>query len=157
MLKFLSEIQGINLDKVDQDKYCFTPLLHAAQMKGNINDVFKLLVEKGADCEMGGTGKNTGNTPLMVCAWGGWMKGVDLLLEHGVCVNQQDTNGYTALIKACIRGQYEIGLLLAPLTDVNIRSHENTRAEDYIVRLNDPLAAKLIKAIKSKREKDASL
>lgn len=157
MVDFLSGLPSINLDKPDQQKYCFTPLLHAAQLKEVAFSIFKLLVERGADCEMGSGGKNVGNTPLMVCAWGGWRQGVEYLLQQGICVNQQDTNGFTALIKACIRGQYEIGLTLVPLTDVTIRSHENKRAEDYIERINDPLASKLIKAIREKKNKEAAI
>jgi len=150
MVEFLTGISGVVLDKQDQQKYCFTPLLHAAQLKDGAFDIFKMLIEKGADCEMGSAGKNSGNTPLMVCAWGGWKQGVEYLLKQGICVNQQDTNGYTALIKACIRGRYDIGLILVPLTDITIRSHDNRKAEEYIERLNDPIAQKLIVAIKER-------
>ncbi|MDR0918365.1 MAG: ankyrin repeat domain-containing protein [Oscillospiraceae bacterium] len=145
MVEYICNLPNVNLDKLDNQKYCFTPLLHSAQI--HRLDILKLLVEKGADPEVGSAGKNAWNTPLMVSAWGGWKQGVEYLLEQDVCVNQQDTNGYTALIKACIRGNYEIALLLVPDTDVNIRSRENKRAEDYITQMNLPYAEELVKAI----------
>jgi transcriptional regulator with XRE-family HTH domain len=157
MVEYLVGIPGVSLDKPDRAKYCFTPLLHAAQLKSDAFEVFKLLIEKGADCEMGGIGKNMSNTPLMVCAWGGFRQGAEYLLQQGVCVNQQDSNGFTALIKACIKDHFDIGLLLAPLTDAAIRSHENKRAEDYIKQINDPSAKRLVEAIREKRKKDAEL
>ena len=132
MVKYLIELKGIDFDMKDKQKYCFTPLLHAAQLKAF--DIFKLLVESGADYEMGSSGRNSGNTPLMVCAWGGFMEGIKYLLDFdpNICVNQQDSNGYTALIKACIKTKYDIAVLLVERTDINIRSRENKRAEDYI-------------------------
>jgi len=159
MVEYLLALPGLDLDRTDQAKYCFTPLLHAAQFKHEAFKIFKLLVEKGADYEMGSLGKNKGNTPLMVCAWGGFRPGLEYLLEQDICVNQQDTNGFTALIKACLRDHLELALLLVqrPDVDVAIRSHENKQAVDYIKRLNDPLAKQLIEALREKRKKDRSL
>ncbi len=88
----------------------------------------------------------------MVCAWGGYVEGVKLLLEYkkDICVNQQDSNGFTALIKACIRKNYEIAMLLADRTDVTIRSKENKTAYDYI-DFNDPKAYELIMKLRMKK------
>jgi ankyrin repeat protein len=152
MVEFLSENPNINFDKTDHQKYSFTPLLHAAQLQNDGFQIFKILIEKGADPEVGSSGKNAWNTPLMVCAWSGWKKGVEYLLEQGVCTNQQDTNGYTALVKACIRGHYEVALRLAQVTDVTIRSRENKRAEDYIIKLDLPYAKQLVQVISEKKE-----
>ncbi|MDR0920358.1 MAG: ankyrin repeat domain-containing protein [Oscillospiraceae bacterium] len=150
MVEYICNLPNINLDKPDKQRYYFTPLLHSVQM--HRLDILKILVEKGADPEVGGSGKNIGNMPLMVSAWHGWKQGVEYLLEQDVCVNQQDTNGYTALIKACINKYYEIALLLVRDTDVNIRSRENKRAEDYITQMNLPYAEELVKAINKKKE-----
>jgi transcriptional regulator with XRE-family HTH domain len=156
MVAYLIDIPGIDINKPDGKQYRFTPLHHAAQIKSGALEIFKLLVNKGADYEKGTEGKNIknkGNTPLMVSAWGGFQEGVEYLLQQGVCVNQQDSNGFTALIKACKRGYFDIGLLLVPLTDVAIRSYENQRAEDYIdkEKLNAPKAKRLIEEIINKR------
>jgi len=153
MVEFLSDLPGIDLDSLDESKYRLTPSAHAVQMK--TLDILKLLVKKGADCEMGGGGKNPGNTPLMVSAWDGWKLGIDYLLQLGVCVNQQDNNGFTALIKACRQGNYAIALLLVPLTDVGIRSCDNKKAGAFITRHDDPLAKELIDAIQA-RERAAT-
>ena len=162
LVEYLVNLPGIDLDLPDQQKYGFTPLLHAAQLKDAAFDIFKLLVER-VDCEKGSVGKNAGNTPLMVCAWGGFRRGVEYLLAHRIrvndlhtrriCVNQQDTNGFTALIKACIKGWHDIALLLAKDTDITIRSHENKGAEAYIEqRSGDPLAKLLVEEMKRQLE-----
>ena len=152
MVKYLIELKGIDFDMKDKQKYCFTPLLHAAQLKAF--DIFKLLVESGADYEMGSSGRNSGNTPLMVCAWGGFMEGIKYLLDFdpNICVNQQDSNGYTALIKACIKTKYDIAVLLVERTDINIRSRENKRAEDYI-DVKDKNAIALLTKLSEKKNR----
>ena len=132
IVKFLMELPKIDPDAKDSDRYNFTALLHAAQLRERCFDIFKLLVELGADIETGGAGKNAGNTPLMVCAWGGFKKGVEFLLEQGACLNQQDKNGFTALTKACIKMRYDIAELLITHTDIKIRSRENKRIVEYV-------------------------
>jgi ankyrin repeat protein/DNA-binding XRE family transcriptional regulator len=133
MLKSLIEEykDHIDLDRHDHHKYKFTPLLHAAQM--NRLDIMKLLVEEGADIGVGSIGDNSGNTPLMVCAWHGFFDGVKFLIDHGACLNQQDSkNGFTALTKACLNGHLETVSLLVNGTDIHIRSLENKKAIEYI-------------------------
>ena len=133
IIRFLIEKyrKSIDLDCYDNHKYKFTPLLHSAQLK-NI-DMMKLLVEEGADIDVGSMGDNSGNTPLMVCAWHGFYEGVKFLVEQGACLNQQDSKaGYTPLIKACFHGHLEVAALLINGTDVNIRSRENKKAIEYI-------------------------
>lgn len=132
-VKYLVGLPGIDLDAKDSHKYFFTPLLHASQLKDEkALEIFRYLIENGADYDAGSGGNNAGNTPLMVCAWGGFTDGVKVLLEYDVCFNQQDSNGYTALTKACIRKHYDIAAMLIGKTDIKIRSRENKRAEDYI-------------------------
>jgi ankyrin repeat protein/DNA-binding XRE family transcriptional regulator len=121
----------IDLDCPDRHKYRFTPLLHAAQM--NKLDIMKLLVEEGADIGVGSKGDNSGNTPLMVCAFHGFFEGVKFLVEQGACLNQQDSkNGFTALTKACYNGHLEVVSFLISGTDIHIRSLENKKAIEYI-------------------------
>ena len=154
MVKYLIELKGIDFDMKDKQKYCFTPLLHAAQLKSEAFEIFKLMVENGADYERGSDGRNSGNTPLMVCAWGGFLEGVKYLLDfdQNICVNQQDSNGYTALIKACIKKNYDIAVLLVDRTDINIRSRENKRAEDYI-DFKDKNAITLLTKLREKKNR----
>jgi transcriptional regulator with XRE-family HTH domain/ankyrin repeat protein len=122
----------IDLDCHDNYKYKFTPLLHTSQM-GNL-EMMKLLVDGGADIDVGSKGDNNGNTPLMVSAWHGFYEGVKYLIDQGACLNQQDgKNGFTALMKACIRGYFEIVSLLIDGTDIHIRSRiDNKKAYEYI-------------------------
>jgi ankyrin repeat protein len=137
----------IDLDCHDNYKYKFTPLLHTAQM-GKI-EIMKLLVEEGADIDVGSKGDNSGNTPLMVCAWHGFYEGAKFLVEQGVCFNQQDNNGFTALTKACIKGYPGVAALLIKETDVNIRSRENKKANEYI-KPNKPNSMELYSLFKER-------
>jgi ankyrin repeat protein/transcriptional regulator with XRE-family HTH domain len=127
---------SLDLDCPDKHKYFLTPLSHTAQMQ-NL-EIMKLLVEAGAEIDAGSRGDrsketNTGNTPLMICAWHGFFDGVEYLVEQGACLNQQDDNGFTALTKACIKSYPKIvSLLLIKGTDINIRSRENKKAKEYI-------------------------
>jgi ankyrin repeat protein/DNA-binding XRE family transcriptional regulator len=132
MIKNILEKYGavIALDKHDNHKYGFTPLLHTAQMQ-NI-ELMKLLVDAGADVDAGSNGDNSGNTPLMVCAWHGFEIGVAFLAGQDVSFNMQDSNGFTALTKACIKGFPNIVKLLIGKTDLNIRSRENKKAVEYV-------------------------
>jgi len=120
----------IDLDCHDNHKYKFTPLLHTAQM-GNL-EMMKLLVDSGADIDVGSKGDNNGNMPLMVCTWHGFYDSAKFLIEQGACLNQQDSNGYTALIKACIKGHLDIASLLIDGTDIHIRCRENKKAVEHI-------------------------
>jgi rRNA-processing protein FCF1 len=148
--------RGVDLNVRDKFKYCFTPLLHTAQLKEPGFSLFKKLGESGADMDIGSSGKNFGNTPLMVCAWGGFKNGTDYLTSQGACTNQQDNNGFTALIKACIRGQYNIALSLVDITDTRIRSRDNKKADEYIIDESNPLAVKLLQCIVEKRQREVN-
>jgi transcriptional regulator with XRE-family HTH domain/ankyrin repeat protein len=132
MIKDILEKYGavINLDKHDKHRYGFTPLLHTAQMQ-NI-ELMKLIVDADADVDVGSNGDNSGNTPLMVCAWHGFEAGVAFLAGMGASFNMQDSNGFTALTKACIKGFPHIVKLLIGKTDLNIRSRENKKAVEYV-------------------------
>jgi putative ankyrin repeat protein len=130
MIKFLSGLPNIDMDKRDKYKYHFSAIHHATQLKDL--SVIKLLLDYHADVDLGSSGKNAGNTPLMIAAWSGFKDGVAFLLENGACANQQDSNGYTALIKACIKNNIDIINLLIGEADKQIRSRENKKAVDYL-------------------------
>lgn len=135
LIKFLLKQPTIEINKLDQQKYRFTPLHHACQQKSL--PIMKLLVESGADVNIGGSGQNQGNTPLMVCAWSGFNEGVDYLLTQDVSPNQQDNNGFTALHKACINGHYEIAKKLISITDIRIKDRKNCTADQLINVANE--------------------
>lgn len=155
MVQFLSSLPNIDLNGKDSQKYKFTALLHASQLKDAVFEIFKTLVENGADVDVGSSGENAGNTPLMVCTWGGFKQGVEYLLEQGACLNQQDSNGYTALIKSCIKSQYEIAKLLIKRTDINIHSRENMKAIEYI-KPNTHFSQQFFKLFKENEKNEAT-
>lgn len=131
MIKTLiNKYPNINLELKDKSRYIFTPLLNACQTK-NL-DSMRILIDAGADVNMGGSGKNHGNTPIMVCAWEGFYEGVKLLMDTDISYNQQDFNGYTALHKACIKHFYPIVKLLIEKTDLKIRDHQHRLALECI-------------------------
>jgi len=130
MIKHLLSIKGIDIDERDSHKYHFSAIHHATQLKNM--KIIQLLAESGADIDLGSGGKNTGNTPLMIAAWSGFLEGLDYFIANQACINQQDNNGYTALMKACIKHQVEIVEKIIGQTDISIRSRENCTAIDYL-------------------------
>ena len=109
-IKWLIE-NGADINKNDNASDFFPPLTTAVQ-KGDYQLVSFLLDECEADPNIGskypyssGTIgiQNEGNTPLMVAAFHGYANIVEKLCAHKeISINQQDRNGYTALIKACM-------------------------------------------------------
>lgn len=113
---------GANVNKRDCNRRYFPPLTHAVQMSDYDMFIF-LLKECHANPNVGSknphsakkiyqksdeidveekTDKNEGNMPLMVAAWDGKEDFVKALCEDPrTSINQQDANGFTALIKAC--------------------------------------------------------
>ena len=140
ILKYLLSLENIDIEKRDSDKYAFTPLLHACQLKDL--DAMKILIENGASVNASSRGKNIGNTPLMVCSWKyPFIDGIKLLMENdGLSYNQQDFNGYTALHKACIWNHYEVIKLLIDRVDNNIEDFKNKKAVEYLDAKNQNFA-----------------
>jgi len=151
MVKFLLTLSKINIDALDTQKYHFTALHHATQLK-NI-DLMKLLIDSGADVDIGSDGRNVGNTCLMVASWSGFIKGVDILIAEKACTNQQDWNGFTPLIKACINTHFEVAKRLIEITDISIRSKDNKTAIDF-VKKQKPNSNKIIALFKEKEHKN---
>jgi FOG: Ankyrin repeat len=130
MIDFLISLPKIDINRKDREKYEFPPISHAIQMN-NIG-IVKKLVENGCDYDLGSSGKNAGNTPLMIACWSGFKEIAEYLIEEGACLNQQDSNGYTPLIKACIKNHIEIVKILLPITDRMIRCRkEGKTAENH--------------------------
>lgn len=108
-IQFLLD-HGADINLTDRWLHCLTPLAHCVQVD-NI-ELFDYLVEKGADYNYGSKDtlnttnflmQNEGNTPLMIACYEGKKKFVNRFIElPDVSFNQQDANGYTALIKAAI-------------------------------------------------------
>ena len=140
ILEYLLSIESIDLEKRDQEKYVFTPLLRACQMKDVV--AMKMLIENGANVNSSSRGKNVGNTPLMVCSWKyPFIEGIKLLMENeDLSYNQQDNNGFTALHKACYWNQYEVIKLLIDKVDNNIEDFNNRKAVELLDKKNQNFA-----------------
>ena len=137
MVEYLLSLPDVDLNRVDGSKYCLPAVSHAIQ----INDlkIVKMLIEAGCDVNCGSTGKNYGNTPLMIAAWHGRDDLVEALIEAGACLNQQDANGFTPLIKACLRGHPSSAkiILSQDKTDIDIRDRDGKTALDWAYASND--------------------
>ena len=104
---------GADIDKKDCSRRYYPPLTHAVQ-KNDVEMVGFLLKECHANPNVGSRNphdsgllrqKNEGNMPLMVAAYHGRESLVRMLCEdERISINQQDSNGYTALMKACMNG-----------------------------------------------------
>lgn len=135
MTEFIANHPKTNCDLCDEAKYRLPAISHAVQL-GEMALV-KTLVEAGADIDCQSQGKNRGNTALMISAWLGKQDFVQYFYQNGACPNQQDSNGFTALIKACIKKQVSCAKFLYPLTDPKIRSFEGLTALDYAIKSNN--------------------
>ncbi len=137
MVDYLLSLPDVDLNRVDESKYCLPAVSHAIQ----INDlkIVKMLIEAGCDVNCGSTGKNYGNTPLMIAAWHGRDDLVEVLIEAGACLNQQDANGFTPLIKACLKGHPSSAkiILSQDKTDIDIRDREGKTALDWAYASNN--------------------
>ena len=137
MVDYLLSLPDVDLNRVDEAKYCLPPVSHAIQMYDV--KIAEKLIEAGCDVNCGSTGKNYGNTPLMIAAWHGRDDFVRKLIDAGACLNQQDSNGFTPLIKACLRGHPSSAkiILNQNKTDIDIRDREGKTALDWAYASND--------------------
>ena len=114
---FLLE-HGASRDKTDSHQYCHTPLEHSMERYNPDFKEFCILLAYGADynkCSVDETQIrdkrvseiNEGNTPLMIACYHGKEKYVKKLCSlPGICINSQDCNGFTPLIK-CAAARWE--------------------------------------------------
>ena len=120
----------------------FFPPLTTAVQRGDFDMVCFLLDDCKCDPNVGsrypynkGTIgiQNEGNTALMVAAFHGNDALVNKLCRHkDISINQQDRNGYTALIKASMNAHDSCReVLLSFGADVRIRDFNGETAEDH--------------------------
>jgi len=137
---------GADVDKRDNARYHFPPLSHVIQNKdyNHSHDVelFRFLLhECKANPNVGSRNphdsgkirqKNDGNMPLMVAAWDNKIDFVrELCADERTSLNQQDGNGFTALIKACYWGWLECrDILIEAGADTKIVDRDGYTAED---------------------------
>ncbi len=163
-VRFLLD-NGADPNKNDNGRYCLPPLAHSIQTRERYGfDIFNMLLEAGCDFNKAArdertasymkVGKlNEGNTPLMIACYHGKKKFVYSLCEkEGISLNQQDSNGYTALIKCAVQRYNRIkrnqGYALNEElyyylkdekgADPLIRDRNNHTAEDWMKRGDDP-------------------
>lgn len=146
---------GADPDKTDNSRYCLTPLAHCVQI-GDFK-AFCILLKHGADYNKGSVDEvtpsylkmqniNEGNTPLMIACWHGRKRFVEKMCQlPDLSLNQQDSNGYTALHKCAVqrynrrREQKDAAvseaiyryLLTIPRVDPLIRDRNNKTAADW--------------------------
>ncbi len=131
---------GADINKRDcGDKY-LPPISHA--IRNHDLEMFSFIYEEcKADPNVGSRYpydvgkircKNDGNMPLMIAAWENQVDIVRILCSDSrVSLNQQDGNGYTALIKACYWGYKECRKIIEEAgADTTILDHEGLSAMD---------------------------
>lgn len=138
-LDFLVRKCKVDVDRTDSSKYFLTPLSHCIQV--NDFDSFCFLLENRADYNKGSRNEtrieyirchNEGNTPLMIACWHGRKRFVEKLCSYNdIGLNQQDSNGFTPLIKCAWKKNKDLYDYLRsfPRTDIYIRDRNNHTAE----------------------------
>lgn len=133
---------GADVNKRDCGGKYLPALSHTIQMKGQYEMFEFLLDECDADPNAGSRNphssekvrqKNEGNMPLMIAAWSGKDAFVRKLCGHErISINQQDANGFTALIKACANGNTGCrDILLKAGADTRIVDINGKNYEDH--------------------------
>ena len=114
-MKFLLE-HGADPDKTDCHQYHHTPLEHCIERHNPDIHEFYILLDYGADYNKGSVDEtqpadtqkrlseiNEGNTPLMIACWLGKKQYVKKLCSMpDICINSQDCNGFTPLMKCAV-------------------------------------------------------
>lgn len=139
---------GADIDKRDCGKHYLPALSHSVQ-NGDF-EIFKFLLhECKANPNVGSRNpydsgkfhqkdrdkkqnKNDGNMPLMIAAWDNKKNYVEELCnDERTSLNQQDGNGFTALIKACYWGWLDCrDLLISAGADTKIVDRDGFTAEE---------------------------
>ncbi|MFI3252122.1 MAG: ankyrin repeat domain-containing protein [bacterium] len=112
--------------------------IHYAVATNNLNLV-KQLSNKGIYLDLLTKDTQITNvTPIMIAASKGNIDMLKYLLDQGVSINQQDSNGNTALHKAAINNKIEAyDLLIEENCDTNIINNNYNRAVEYIYENKD--------------------
>lgn len=141
---------GADVNRRDCGKYYFPPLSHSIQnndfemfmfllheCKANPNigskdphDTSKFMQKRTEEDRR--TNKNDGNMPLMIAAWDNKIAYVrELCADERTSLNQQDSNGFTALIKASYWGWLECrDIIIEAGADQKIVDRDGYTAED---------------------------
>lgn len=131
---------GADVDRRDCGKYYFPPISHSIQ--NNDFEMFKFLLHDcNANPNIGSRNphdagkirqKNDGNMPLMIAAWDNKLDYVkELCADERTSLNQQDGNGFTALIKACYWGWRDCrDIIIKAGADQKIVDRDGYTAED---------------------------
>lgn len=133
--------QGADINKCDCSRRYFPPISHAIQM-GDYDMFMFLLKECNANPNVGSRNphavgkvrqKNEGNMPLMIAAWENKFKFIVALCnDKRTSINQQDANGFTALMKASMNGNNKcIEILIKAGADKKIVDMEGKTAKDW--------------------------
>lgn len=149
-IKWLIE-HDADVNKRDCSRRYFPALSHAIQV--NDFELFSfLLTDCKANPNIGSRNpfdagkvrqKNEGNMPLMIASYDGKKKFVKSLCDdERISINQQDANGFTALMKACMNGHFADDkvkctwdirkILLDAGADKKIVDIDGKTAEDWI-------------------------
>lgn len=129
-----------DVNRRDCGKYYFPPLSHSIQ-NGDFEMFRFLLHECKANPNVGSRNphdagkirqKNDGNMPLMIAAWDNKKEFVkELCADERTSLNQQDGNGFTALIKACYWGWLDCrDIIIQAGADEKIVDRDGYTAED---------------------------
>lgn len=139
---------GADVNRRDSKQHYLPPLSHSIQ--NNDFEMFMFLLhECNANPNVGSrdphdtnkfmqkrkndkTIKNDGNMPLMIAAWDNKLDYVkELCADERTSLNQQDSNGFTALIKACYWGWLECKEIIEKAgADKKIVDRDGYTAED---------------------------
>lgn len=137
---------GADVNQRDCKRRYFPPLSHAIQIRDF--DMFKFLLnECNANPNIGSRNpydsgkvrqKNEGNMPLMIACWDNKPEFVkELCKNKQTSINQQDANGYTALIKTSLNGSIKCRDILLKynadekIVDIDGKTYKD-RYEDYL-------------------------
>lgn len=138
LVRALVKHTDIHINKRDSHHLKMTPLMYATQL-GNM-EIFKLLLHNGACAHLGSMGRNRGNTPFLIACWDNKKNAIamcELLLQHNISINQADSNGFSGLIKASIKGHNNIAdYLLSQGADTKLRDFTFKSAMDYAKEYN---------------------
>ncbi|STQ86808.1 ankryin [Helicobacter muridarum] len=130
LISKIVQYDDIDLHKCDKSHLKMTPLAHATQC--DMPKIVSLLLEHNAKPYICSKGANKGNTPFLMACWDNRRNApriMETLLNNGISINQVDNNGFSGLIKACIKGHSNIvRWLLEKGADSKIRDFENKDA-----------------------------
>ena len=132
---------GADVNKRDCSRRYFPAISHAVQMNDFDMFIF-LLTECKANPNVGSRNpydagkvrqKNEGNMPLMIAAWEGKYQFIEALCaDERTSINQQDANGFTALMKANMNGNDKCAKILEKAgADKKIVDIEGKTAQDW--------------------------